>query len=168
MKLALTITICIFLLSVIVLSSICVVFIIKCINRRCNAYNEKAKLFKVQQDQLQYIVKKQQLEYSDQFMAFLKNVIGQIVVIRFRTFKDSRDLEKLTEQQIKNLIVDIAEETNEYLRQSFDFTDKSVMLFNEKFYNVMIVNTIIIMVKELTGKSVDDYADSLDPRLFEQ
>lgn len=156
----------VFLLIIVILVSIGMKMFWAYLNKRMAVYNNEQELLELRKQQAMYIKEKQRLEYSDQMVEFIKKFIGQIVVIKFRTFKDGRDIAKLTEQQIKNLINEIALEVKEYLI-AFRFNDPTIMVFSEKYYNVLIVNTIVMLVKDLTDKSIDDYAENFDQKLFE-
>jgi hypothetical protein len=107
-------------------------------------------------DKLVYELEEEKLHYSTQLLDYTKKFIADYVVLRFSSFKDAHDLAKLTEQQTKNLINDIANDIHKYLDVITD-TNSDKITFSEEYYDVFIVNTIIIMVKDLTNKAIDAY-----------
>lgn len=97
------------------------------------------------------------LEHSRDVLEFTKSVIGTITVLKFKEFRDSRQFNMVTRENIERLISNIASSVN----RSIDITrlDLKNVVFSQEFYQKYIIDTTIYMVKQLTDKTVSDMID---------
>lgn len=95
-------------------------------------------------------VELEKVKYSNELLEFIKGYIAQIVVIKFREFTDTYDIKNSTSQQYKTLIFNIATE----IKESSNFYHKTI--FPDKTIDKFIVDTVIMYVKDLLDKNVED------------
>lgn len=104
-------------------------------------------------DQKEYIQKlkteKEILSYTNEFTQFLKEYVAQVSVIKFRTFIDTHDIDKSTNQQYQRIVKETAEEVKLNLTK----VDLSILLISEKAIDKMIVDYSVIYIKDLIDKN---------------
>lgn len=100
-------------------------------------------------------------DLSSKVLDFTKEYVSQIVVLKVKAFVDTNDMKYITREKIKNLIGDIAVTVNGSINRAN--IDLDCLYFTKDFYDKFIVETTVIMVKELLEKEIDNY----DPSMFE-
>lgn len=95
------------------------------------------------------------LENSKQLLEFIRMMVGQVAVIKFRTFIDSRDVEKSTKTNIGNLVKEIATTVNSSLNMSNISIENTI--YSKEFFEQYIVESSVIIVKDLLEKSLNDH-----------
>ena len=97
------------------------------------------------------------VEYSNQLLELVRSIIGQVAVLKFRTFQDTHDMHKVTKTQVEALAKDVAMTANRSLNEnhiSFDVT-----FFTKEFYEEYVVDTSIILVKQMIDNFVAENQD---------
>ena len=85
---------------------------------------------------------------------FVKMLTSQIAVLRFRTFVDTHELDKITKANVQKLVTDVAETVHNSINiDNIDFED---MLFNKEFFEKYIIETSLITIKSLLDKAVNE------------
>lgn len=85
--------------------------------------------------------------YSKDLLSFTKEFISEIVLLKYTEFEDARDMDKITEINIKNLIQEIASIARKSLdveKIQFDY-----LIFTKEYYEQYIVYVTIQLVKKL-------------------
>lgn len=118
--------------------------------KRLEELRIKYRKMELQNQEIEKIQKDQSIEYSRNLMKYLREFIGQITVIKFKTFIDSHNMDKITEINIKKLIDDIATTTNNSINRSNILFDNTII--TKEFYESYIVETAIMLVKEMLEK----------------
>lgn len=118
--------------------------------KRLEELRIKYREMELQNQEIEKIQKDQSIEYSRNLMKYLREFIGQITVIKFKTFIDSHNMDKITEINIKKLIDDIATTTNNSINRSNILFDNTII--TKEFYESYIVETAIMLVKEMLEK----------------
>ena len=137
----------IMLIIILVLSVIWLVYSLT-IFTKLKIYESKMNQMYVQ---LQNENSKRTTEYSDKMLEFVKMFIGQIAVLKFRTFVDSHNLGKITKANIQKLVAEVADTVHKSINiDKIDFEDT---LFTKDFYEKYIIETSVIMIKELLDKT---------------
>lgn len=95
------------------------------------------------------------ITYTNELLKFIRSIIAQIAVVKFRTFTDSKDLTKVTRKNVTDVVADVAIETNLYI--SRDELAISSTLLTPDFLNKYIVENSVIIVKDLFKKVIEDY-----------
>lgn len=104
--------------------------------------------------------KKGSLDYSKDLIEFIRTIIGQQAVLKFRDFQDKyRQVDKITAANCKKLVEDIAVSSNAAINRNNIQFDAAI--FNESFYNEYIVQTSMMYAKDLVAKLVGDNIDEL-------
>lgn len=118
-------------------------------NKRSSYIDRKTSMI----DQKEYIQKlkteKEILSYTNEFIQFLKEYVAQVSVIKFRTFIDTHDIDKSTNQQYQRIVKETAEEVKLNLTK----IDLSILLISEKAIDKMIVDYSVIYIKDLIDKN---------------
>lgn len=99
---------------------------------------------------------KQSTKYSKEILELIRKVIAQIAILKFRTFRD-RHADKInlvTQSNIESLAGDVAESVYKSLNpEVLTFKDT---FFTKEFYESFIVETSILMVKDLWAKTLKE------------
>jgi hypothetical protein len=91
-------------------------------------------------------------EYSTQLLELIRTIVAQIAVVKYRNFRDSNDMSKITEAMIKNLIKDIAKTARTSLNlENMLWGDT---LFKREFIENYIVDMTVLLVKESVRKTL--------------
>lgn len=98
--------------------------------------------------------KNKTVEYSNNILELIRSIVGQIAVIKFRTFRDSHDMTKITESNVKALTREVAEMANRSLNMNNIFFKDT--FFTEEFYKKYIIETSIILVKQMVEKKIEE------------
>ena len=116
-----------------------------------NQYNELKEIYEF----LKNSNKEKSTEYSNKILEYIRMLVGQIAMIKFRTYEDGHQFDKTTKANIEKLITEIANSVHESLnRANISFDDT---LFKEDFLNDYIIQTTIIVIKDMLEKAVDNY-----------
>jgi hypothetical protein len=119
------------------------------------------KYFKFKQQSLQNDIdyrrlesenKNKTVEYSNKVLELLRSIVGQIAVLKFRSFEDSHDMTKITLANVQSLVSDISTMANNSLNMNNIFLDDT--FFTRKFVEQYIVETAMILTKEMVDKSI--------------
>lgn len=87
------------------------------------------------------------ISYSKEVLDLVRKIVGENVLIRFREFVDGRNMGKVTEANIKNLIRHIAEDSRRSLNLSKIIWDNTI--FDQEYIDGYIVDVTVMMVKDL-------------------
>jgi sulfur relay (sulfurtransferase) DsrC/TusE family protein len=110
-----------------------------------------------EEEPFDYLIKKNQIDYSNQILEFTRTLIGQITILKARTYSDTHDLSMGSKAQISSLAKEVAETFKNSLNPEIWDTIKNKTFYTREFYINYIVETSIIMVKDIHKKMVDDY-----------
>lgn len=94
------------------------------------------------------------LEYSNGLLDFVKTVVAQTTVLKFRSFIDNRDVSKITLTQLKKFVQEIVPLIHDSL--VIGNMDLNGVMFTERFLNIYIIETSMIMAKELLDKAINE------------
>lgn len=94
------------------------------------------------------------LDNSKQLLEFIRMMVGQVAVLKFRTFMDTRDIEKSTKSNIESLVKEVATTVNASLNMSNISIENTI--YSKEFFEQYIVETSVIIVKDLLDKSLND------------
>jgi hypothetical protein len=93
------------------------------------------------------------VKYTTDMLQFIRTFTSQVSVIQFRTFSDTRKLDKVTREQVQNIAKDVAEIVKKSIIEDHIDTDK--MLVSMDFVDTYIVDCAVINVKNLLDKAVE-------------
>jgi len=91
---------------------------------------------------------------TNDVLEFVKDVTASTAVTKFRTFKDGRDMSKITSANVEELVKEVASASFESINLE-RFYENDV-LFTSDYYMSYITETSIILIKELLEKAVND------------
>lgn len=94
------------------------------------------------------------VEYSNQVLEFVRSIVGQVAVLKFRTFTDTHDLTKITKAHLQPLVTDVAT----MVKDSINIENISIgeALFTKDFYEKYIIETSVIMIKQMWETAIED------------
>ena len=92
--------------------------------------------------------KNKTVEYSNKVLELIRSIVGQIAVLKFRTFKDTHDMEKVTKANVEGLVKDVANMANKSLNMNNIFLDDT--FFTKEFVEQYIVETSVILIKQIS------------------
>lgn len=118
-----------------------------------NQYDKDSRSLK----ELQEGNKDKVLDNSKQLLEFIRMMVGQVAVLKFRTFMDTRDIEKSTKSNIEGLVKEVATTVNASLNMSNISIENTI--YSKEFFEQYIVETSVIIVKDLLDKSLNDDED---------
>ena len=98
--------------------------------------------------------KNKTVEYSNKVLELIRSIIGQIAVLKFRTFEDTHEMTKVTKANVEGLIKEVAEMANTSLNMNNIFLGDT--FFTKAFYEKYIVETSIILIKQMVAKAVNE------------
>ena len=98
--------------------------------------------------------KNKTVEYSNKVLELIRSIVGQIAVLKFRTFKDTHDMEKVTKANVEGLVKDVANMANKSLNMNNIFLDDT--FFTKEFVEQYIVETSVILIKQMMDKAVSE------------
>lgn len=97
------------------------------------------------------------IDNSLKLVDFIRDITGQWVVIKFKNFNDGHNLTKVTEENIKKLVSEIAIEVRRAIR--YNEIDFESLVLTQEFYDKYIVNSAVILVKDMLDKVVNNYEE---------
>lgn len=98
--------------------------------------------------------KNKTVEYSNRVLELIRSIVGQIAVIKFRTFQDTHDMNKITKANVEALVKSVAEMANESLNMNNIFFKDT--FFTKHFYERYIVETSVILIKQMVDKAISE------------
>lgn len=101
--------------------------------------------------------KNKTVEYSNKVLELIRSIIGQIAVLKFRTFQDTHEMDKVTKANVEGLVKDVAQMANNSLNMNNIFLDDT--FFTKEFVEKYIIETSIILIKQMTDKAVAEMKD---------
>lgn len=115
-----------------------------------NKFNKDSKLL----EDMKESNKNKMVEYSKQVLEFIRMMVGQIAVLKFRTFVDTNDLSKVSRSAIEKLVADVAESVN----RSMNMVNLSLenTVYSKEFFEQYIVETSVLMIKDLLDKAIGE------------
>lgn len=115
-----------------------------------NKFNKDSKLL----EDMKESNKNKMVEYSKQVLEFIRMMVGQIAVLKFRTFVDTNDLSKVSKSAIEKLVADVAESVN----RSMNMVNLSLenTVYSKEFFEQYIVETSVLMIKDLLDKAIGE------------
>lgn len=99
-----------------------------------------------------YDISIKKIEFSTKYLEFLKSLIGQTIVLEFKTFRDNHVLDKVTQQHLKNFIYDTATKVKLSLNNDENI---GYLMYSSTYCDKYIVDVIITMTKDLLEHEVD-------------
>lgn len=121
------------------------VAVLKMISRSSKAAEQR----KFEQDRIR---KKEAPAYSNEILDFVKTFTAQIAALKFRSFIDSRDLSKVTKEQTKKLVDEVARTVKDHLETSK--IEQDSLIFSMTFLDKYIVDLSVTAVKDLLRRAV--------------
>lgn len=120
------------------------------------SYKDKKMNTKAIQNELNLMMEKtnaESIKYSTDMLNFIRSMISQVSVLKFNAFKDSHNKEKIMRFTVAELAQTVAIE----VRKSLDLTKfrRDMLLYSQEFIDTFIIETSIMMVKELWEKDFD-------------
>lgn len=91
---------------------------------------------------------------SDRLIEFIDKTCAKIAIIKFQEFKDSHDMTKVTEANVKSLIESIANDVHLAMDISIDDLDES--LYKADFIEKYIIDTCIMNAKSLLNEYINN------------
>lgn len=91
-------------------------------------------------------------EYSNELLKTIRSFVAEIAVIRFRTFIDGRAADKITREQVKNLVDSVAKDAEKYLE--IDHINYEILLYTDEFIQDYIVQVAVNSIKDLLSKYI--------------
>jgi hypothetical protein len=101
--------------------------------------------------------KNKTVEYSNKVLELIRSIVGQIAVLKFRTFQDTHEMDKVTKENAKGLVDDVAKMAKNSLNMNNIFLDDT--FFTQEFVEQYIVETSVILIKQMMDKSVNELED---------
>lgn len=98
--------------------------------------------------------KNKTVEYSNKVLELIRSIVGQIAVLKFRTFQDTHDMSKVTKTNVEGLVKEVAGMANNSLNMNNIFLDDT--FFTKEFYEKYIVETSIILIKQMVDKAITE------------
>ena len=147
-------------------SLIDIIFIVSCIALTFSMVWCSMRLYKyysLKQQSLQNDIEYRQIEnenknktveYSNKVLELVRSIVGQIAVLKFRTFQDSHDMSKITTTNTKALVDDVAMMAKRSLNMNNIFLDDT--FFTKEFIENYIIETSIILIKQMVEKAAND------------
>lgn len=121
---------------------------------------------KTEHEQLRVENENKTVAHSEAMMNLIRTIVGQIAVLKFREFQDKHKMDpeintddgwKINRQNFETLIEDIARSSLGSLNiKNIDFDE---LFFTQKFYENYIIQTSIMIVKQMLEKSIDDLVE---------
>lgn len=97
------------------------------------------------------------IEDSLKLTNFIKEIASQMVVLKFKTFKDNHDILKVSEESVKNLVREIAIDVRKSIKYyEIDFDS---LILSQQFYDEYIVNTVVMLTKNILDKTINEYEE---------
>jgi biopolymer transport protein ExbB/TolQ len=123
------------------------------INKEEEVYNlEKERL---QEASAEKIIKdKEILEYSEALLKSIREAIGAVTTVKYRTFSDGHNIEKITEAHFKRMI----EETCTLIKTDINFgnIDYENLIYTKEYINQYIIDTTIYTLKNMFNGDIDE------------
>lgn len=94
------------------------------------------------------------IEYSKQVLEFIRMMVSQVAIIKFRTFIDNNDITKVTKSHIEKLASQVA--TSVKYSINIGNISLSDTIYTQEYFDEYIVETSILMVKQLFEKAIGD------------
>ena len=92
-------------------------------------------------------------DYSKNILEFTKTLASSIALLKFKTFEDNHNMNKITKENFKKLTNEVAVDVHNAIDKSkIDF---NMTIFTEEFYDLYIVEMSIYAVKSLLGNYID-------------
>jgi hypothetical protein len=97
---------------------------------------------------------KEMIEYSNLVLDTLRELVGQVSVINFKSFCDQYELSKVNKTHIVNLAKNIAVDIrNGFNTDNFEIDD---LMMKEEFYDSYIVNLALMNINDLMKQYVTE------------
>lgn len=94
------------------------------------------------------------IDYSKQMLEFIKMMVGQVSVIKFRTYIDNNKLDKTAKPNIEKIVEDVANTVNDAINvNNISLKDT---IYTKEFFEQYIVETSILMIKQMLEKTIDE------------
>lgn len=95
-----------------------------------------------------------QIDFSKTYLEYIQYICGQVSIIKFREFRDTHDISKATKKQIADVAQDVANNVKDAMQfEKIDFTHTK---FTEKYLQDLIIQTVIINIKNLTDNAINN------------
>lgn len=104
--------------------------------------------------------KERVVEYSKQVLEFIRMMVGQVAVIKFRTFIDNRKIEKISKANVEELVADVARTVNRSINMSNIQIENTV--YSREFFEEYIVESSVMIIKDLLARDLNNITDEED------
>lgn len=104
--------------------------------------------------------KERVVEYSKQVLEFIRMMVGQVAVIKFRTFIDNRKIEKISKANVEELVADVARTVNRSINMSNIQIENTV--YSREFFEEYIVESSVMIIKDLLARDLNNIRDEED------
>lgn len=94
--------------------------------------------------------------YTDRVLSFIRNIVSDITVIRYREFKNNHALELTTKPNVSSLISDVANESRNALHQNFKDITSDKILVTDQYLDEYLVQTALINVQNVVEKDINE------------
>lgn len=93
--------------------------------------------------------------YSQKLLDFVKMLTTQVAILKFKTFVDNHEIEKVTKVNVRELAGLVANTVKDSINiDNIDFSD---ILFTKEFYEDYIIEVSITTIKSLLEKTISEY-----------
>lgn len=97
--------------------------------------------------------KEKLVDYSNKSLDFIKMMISQTALLKFRTFIDANDISKVTRIQIEGVVSDVAKTVKGTINMNNIAIENTI--YTEEFFDNYIIETSVYIVKQLFENAVD-------------
>lgn len=104
--------------------------------------------------------KERVVEYSKQVLEFIRMMVGQVAVIKFRTFIDNRKIEKISKANVEELVADVARTVNRSINMSNIQIENTV--YSREFFEEYIIESSVMIIKDLLARDLNNITDEED------
>jgi biopolymer transport protein ExbB/TolQ len=115
-------------------------------------YNLEKK--KLEESSKEKIIKdKEILEYSELLLKSIREAIASVTTVKYRTFSDNHDLEKITKEHLKRMLGDTVTIVKNDI--NFNNIDYENLIYTKEYINQYIIDTTIYTLKNMFNGEID-------------
>lgn len=94
------------------------------------------------------------VDYSKQVLDFIRMIVSQVAIIKFRTFIDNNDIQKISKVHIEKLASEVAIN----VKHSININNISLenTIYTKEFFDEYIIETSILMIKQMFEKTIEE------------
>lgn len=98
--------------------------------------------------------KDKSIEYSTKSLDFIKMMISQTALVKFRTFIDGNDISKVTRIQIEGIVSDVATTVKSTINMNNIAIENTI--YTKEFFDNYIIETSVYIVKQLFENAINE------------